>query len=63
MRRIGSVILTIVIGGILGGLFMVAALGYFEKAPPESLDRQAEQSTGQNIDTLASGSDVLDQKP
>ncbi len=62
MRRIGSVILTIVIGGILGGLFMVAALGYFEKAPPESLDRQAEQSAGQNIDTLASGSDIFDQK-
>ncbi len=62
MRRFSSGILTIIVGGILGGLFMFAALGHFKKAPPESIDRQADQSVARDVDTDTSGSDILDQK-
>lgn len=62
MRRFRSIIITIIVGGILGGLFMLAALGYFRKAPTEPIDRQTDQIIARDIDTSTSGSDMLDQK-
>jgi serine protease Do len=62
MHRFGSVTLTIVVGAVLGGLFMLAALGYFKEAPREPIDRQANHSMAGDVDTNTSGSDILDQK-
>ena len=62
MHRFGSVILTIIVGGLLGGLFMVAVLGYFDKAPPELLDPQADQSIARDIETDTPESNLLDRK-
>ena len=62
MRRFSSGILTIIVGGILGGVFMFAGLGYFKKAPRGPIDRQADQSIAQDVDTDTLESDVPDQK-
>lgn len=62
MRRFSSIIITIIVGGILGGLFMLAALGYFRKVPTEPMDRQPDQIIARDIDTSTSGSDVIDRK-
>ncbi len=62
MQRFGSVILTIIVGGILGGLFMVAVLGYFDKAPQELVDPQADQSIARDVETDTPDSGLLDRK-
>lgn len=65
MSGLRSILLAVVIGGVLGAVFMFAALGYFEISPSMDADTVAKQAEDPvynrtAVDTIAAGEDPVD---